>query len=98
MKGVPAHLQKDAQFKNAQKRFFQGDVSETSSQYGRATAAFFDNGGQKMSDPAAAMGNKFTSIQNNIVPANMEGERFKNDTSKFFVGDDAEIRSTGSVF
>jgi hypothetical protein len=32
-----------------------------------------------------------------MVPANMDGERFKADQAKFF-GDEAELRSTGSAF
>ena len=36
-------------------------------------------------------------MQDRIVPANMEGERYRGDQARFF-GEEAEVRSTGSAF
>lgn len=62
-----------------------------------ATAKFFDNGNGGKVNVQDTIGDKFQGVQNRIVPANMEGERFQRDQAKFF-GEDAETRSQGSVY
>ena len=92
-------MRQDAAFKQAQKRFFQNEVSDTASQYNLNAGKFFDNGSAAggKPDPAKTLGATFQGVQDRVVPANMDGDRFKRDTAAF-VGDDYEARSTGSVF
>lgn len=98
-KKIPNDMLKDPAFKQAQKRFFQDHVSDTSSQYNLATAKFFGAGPGKAEkiEPSKTLGNSFQNVQSRVVPTNMNGERFQNDTSKFF-GNDAEVKSQGSIF
>ena len=95
---MPAEVRADPAFKLAQKKFFQNEVSDTASQYNAAAGKFFDAGGA--AGPITAentIGGKFQNVQDRIVPANMEGERYRGDQARFF-GEDAEVRSTGSAF
>lgn len=72
-------------------------MSDTASQFNGAAAKFFDSGNGPKPTVEGTLGDKFASVQERIVPANMEGEHYKGDTAKFF-GEEAEVRSTGSVF
>ncbi len=94
---VDQTVREDPAFKQAQKRFFQNEVSDTASQYNAAAAKFYDGGASGKLNPGNTIGNKFQGVQDQIVPANMEGERYKVDQAKFY-GDEAEVRSQGSVF
>ena len=97
MQTVAKETREDPAFKQNQKRFFQNEVSDTSSQFNAAQAKFFDGGNTGKVNPANTIGDKFKNVQNRIVPTNMDGERFKRDQAVFF-GEEAEIRSTGSAF
>ena len=97
LKNVSSQVKNDPDFAHAQKKFFQGDVSDTASQYQKATQKFFDSGVEGRVDPGQTLGNKFTNVQDRIEPANMNGERYKNDTARFF-GEAAETKSQGSAF
>lgn len=72
-------------------------MSDTASQFELAAGKFFEVGSKSKVDPRTTLGNKFQNVQNNIVPANMEGERYKTSNAAFF-GEQAEVRSQGSVF
>ena len=48
-------------------------------------------------NPGNTIGANFQGVQDRIVPANMEGERYQRDNAAFF-GEDAEVRSQGSAF
>ena len=95
MQGVSQEMRNDPQFKQAQKRFFQNDVSDTASQFNAAQAKFFDGGANGRLNAANTVGDKFQNVQDCIVPAN--GQRYNNDKAAFF-GADADARSTGSAF
>ena len=97
MQNVPSNMREDPAFKQAQKRFFQNEVSDTASQYNLNASKFFDNGNQAKPNPANTIGEKFQGVQDRIVPANANGEHYKRDQAKF-TGDDFEARSTGSIF
>lgn len=95
MQGVPQEMRNDAGFKQAQKRFFQNEVSDSGSQYNAAQAKFFDGGASGKLHTGNTVGDKFQNVQDNIVP--VKGQRYDNDKAAFF-GADVETRSTGSAF
>ena len=97
MQKVPQTMANDPAFKLSQKRFFQNEVSDTASQFNGAAAKFFDGGSGPKPTVDGTLGPRFQNVQESVVPANPNGEHYKGDTAKFF-GEEAEIRSQGSVF
>lgn len=95
MQGVPQDMRNDPAFKQAQKRFYQNDVSDTASQFNAAQAKFFDGGAAGRLNASNTIGDKFQGVQDCIVPT--QGQRYGNDKAAFY-GQDAEARSTGSAF
>lgn len=59
MSGIPAEMRNDPAFKQAQKKFFQNEVSDTASQYNAAASKFFDGGNQGPINPEKTLGDKF---------------------------------------
>ena len=97
MTSVPAAMQNDPNFKQASKKFFQNEVSDTASQYNINAGKFFDGGAQGKITAENTVGDKFQGVQDRIVPGNMDGERYNKDNAAFF-GEDAELRSQGSAY
>ena len=95
MQGVPQDMRNDPTFKQAQKRFYQNDVSDTASQFNAAQAKFFDGGAVGKLNASNTIGEKFQNVQESIVPT--QGQRYNNDKAAFF-GTDGDARSTGSAF
>ncbi len=56
---VDKNVREDPAFKQAQKKFFQNDVSDTASQYNAAASKFFDGGNQGKLNAGNTIGNKF---------------------------------------
>ncbi len=56
---VDQTVREDPAFKQAQKRFFQNEVSDTASQYNAAAAKFYDGGASGKLNPGNTIGNKF---------------------------------------
>ena len=101
MASVAQNVREDPAFKQAQKRFFQNDVSDTASQYNAAASKFFDGGNAGKVNAGNTIGEKFQGVQQSIVPT--DGDRFKRDKAVFFAGEEAPpakdpARSTGSIY
>lgn len=56
---VDKTVRDDPAFKQAQKRFFQNEVSDTASQYNAAAAKFYDGGETGKLNPGNTIGQKF---------------------------------------
>lgn len=97
MQAVANDAKNDPAFKHSMKRFFQNEVSDTASQYNAAANKFFDGGHQGKVTAENTIGGKFTGVQDRIVPNKMDGERYQVDLARFH-GEEAEVRSQGSVF
>lgn len=70
-------------------------MSETQS---AAAAKFYsDTGNMGKVNPGKALGETFQRVQESCVPANITSEIYMKNTGAF-VGDDVEVRSSGSVF
>lgn len=59
MTNVPTTVRNDPEFKQAQKKFFQNEVSDTASQYKLNAGKFFDGGNQGKLNAGNTVGDRF---------------------------------------
>jgi hypothetical protein len=59
---VPQTMKNDPAYKQAAKKFFQNEVSDTASAYNLNTGKFFDGGAQGKLNPGNTIGDKFQGV------------------------------------